>query len=155
MSKPAAKPIPEGMHTVTAHLVCASAADAMAFLGKAFGAVELSRLPGPNGKLMHASMRIGDSVVMLVDEFLDWGVRGPKTIGGSPVTLHLSVENVDAVVAQAVAAGATITMPIADMFWGARYAVLQDPFGHLWSVATQLRDLSPQEIMEGMRTATR
>ena len=144
------KPIPEGMHTVTPHLVCAGAADAIEFYKSAFNAVELARIPQPDGKIMHASIRIGDSVVMLVDEFPDWGVRGPKSLGGSPVTIHLYVEDVDAFTERAVGAGATITMPIADMLWGDRYGQLEDPFGHRWSVATHVRDVSPDEIQQAM-----
>jgi PhnB protein len=154
MPKKAVKPIPDGMHSLTPHLVCAGAADAIKFYTKAFNAEELMRLPGPQGKLAHAMLRIGDSAIMLVDEFPDRGALGPKSLKGSPVTLHLFVENVDAAVAQAVAAGAKITMPIADMFWGDRYAQLEDPFGHHWSVATHMRDLSPEEIREAMGKAS-
>lgn len=150
MTKPAVKPIPDGMHSLTPHLICAGAADAIAFYVKAFNAVELTRLPGPQGKLIHAMVRIGDSALMLVDENLQWGLLGPKALKGSPVTVHLFVEDVDATVAQAVAAGAKITMPIADTFWGDRYAQLEDPFGHRWSVATHTHDLSPEEIQQGM-----
>ena len=107
MSTPAVKPIPEGMHTLTPHLVCAGAAEAIAFYVKAFNAVELVRLPAPDGKLMHASVKIGDSTLMLVDEMPDCGALGPTSLKGSPVTIHLYVEDVDAAVAQAVAAGAT------------------------------------------------
>jgi uncharacterized glyoxalase superfamily protein PhnB len=138
------------MHTLTPHLVCAGAADAIAFYVKAFNAVELTRLPGPSGKLMHGAVRIGDSTLMLVDEDIAWGALGPRTLKGSPVTIHMYVENVDAAVEQAVAAGAKITMPAADMFWGDRYAVLEDPFGHKWSVATHLVDLSTAEIQQAM-----
>jgi uncharacterized glyoxalase superfamily protein PhnB len=144
------KPIPDGMHSLTPHLVCAGAAEAIAFYQKAFNALELARLPGPDGKLMHAMVRIGDSMLMLVDEFPQWGSVGPKALKGSPVTLHLYVEDVDARVAQAVAAGATLTMPVADMFWGDRYGQVEDPFGHKWSIATHTRDLTPEEIKEGM-----
>jgi len=150
MSTPAVKPIPDGMHSLTPHLCCAGAADAIDFYKRAFNAVEVTRMPGPNGKLMHAMLRIGDSPLMLNDEFPDWGVLGPNSLKGSPVTIHVYVENVDAAVAQAVAAGATVTMPLADMFWGDRYAQLKDPFGHLWSMATHTRDLTPQEMMDGM-----
>ena len=150
MPNPAVKPIPDGMHSLTPHLVCAGAADAMAFYQRAFNAVELSRLPGPQGRLMHASMRIGDSVFMLNDEFPEMGGFGPKSLKGTPVTLHLFVADADAAVAQAVAAGATIKMPLADMFWGDRYGLLEDPFGHQWSVATHQHDLSPEQIMEAM-----
>ena len=151
MSKPAVKPIPDGMHSLTPHLRCAGAIDAIEFYKKAFNAVELSRLPGPNGKLMHAMLRIGDSPLMLTDEFPEWGALGPKSLKGSPVTVHVYVENVDAAVAQAVAAGAKITMPLADMFWGDRYCRLEDPFGHHWSIATHTRDVSPEEMQEAMR----
>lgn len=150
MSKPAVKPIPDGMHSLTPHLVCAGAADAIEFYKKAFGAVELARFPGPDGKLMHGMVRIGNSPLMLVDESPQWGMLGPKALKGSPVTIHLMVENVDATVEQAVAAGAKITMPVADMFWGDRYGVLEDPFGHHWSVATHTRDVSPEEMREAM-----
>ncbi len=142
------KPIPDWKHTVTPHLVCAGAAEALEFYKKAFGAEELLRLPGPEGKLLHACIRIGDSALMLADEFPACGSRGPKALEGSPVTLHLQVEDVDAFVARAVAAGAKVTMPIADMFWGDRYGRLEDPFGHQWAVATHLRDVSPEELRE-------
>ena len=148
---PAVKPIPDDMHSVTPHLVCAGAADAIEFYKKAFNAVEAGRLPGPQGKLMHAMIRIGDSPVMLVDEMPEWGSFGPKSLRGSPVTIHLYVEDVDAVVARALAAGAKITMPVADMFWGDRYGKLEDPFGHHWSVATHIRDVSPAEMQQAMQ----
>lgn len=150
MSKPAVKPIPDGMHSLTPSLTCGGAADAIKFYAKAFNAVEVMRVPGPGGKLIHAMLRIGDSPLMLMDEFPDYGAFGPKTLKGSPVTVHLYVENVDAAVAQAVAAGAKITMPLADMFWGDRYAALEDPFGHHWSIATHKVDLSQEEICEAM-----
>jgi PhnB protein len=147
------KPVPDGMRTVTPHLVCAGAADAIEFYKKAFNARELARLPGPDGKLMHAMIRIGDSDVMLMDECPEWGSLGPKSLKGSPVTIHLAVENVDAVAERAVAAGAAIKMPVQDMFWGDRYGVLEDPFGHQWSVATHIRDLSAEEIQKAAPTA--
>jgi uncharacterized glyoxalase superfamily protein PhnB len=150
MSASTAKKIPDGMHTVTPHLVCAGAADAIEFYKKAFGAEELMRMPGPNGKLMHGSIRIGDSLVMLADEFPDWGSLGPKARGGSSVTIHLQVEDVDAFASHAVAAGAKVTMPVADMFWGDRYGQLEDPFGHRWSVATHVRDVTPEEMQQAM-----
>jgi uncharacterized glyoxalase superfamily protein PhnB len=145
------KPIPDGMHTVTPHLVCAGAADAIAFYKKAFNATEMMRMPGPKGRLMHACIRIGDSNVMLVDEMPEWGALGPKALKGSPVTIHLCVENVDAFVAQAVSAGAKIKMPVADAFWGDRYGQIEDPFGHYWSVATHVRDVSPDEMQKAMQ----
>lgn len=150
---PQAKPRPDGMRSVTPHLICGGAADAIEFYKKAFNAVEELRIPGADGKIVHACIRIGDSAVMLVDEFPDWGALGPKRLKGSPVTLHLFVDDVDAFAAQAVAAGAKITMPIQDMFWGDRYGKLEDPFGHHWSVATHLRDVSLEELQEAARKA--
>jgi uncharacterized glyoxalase superfamily protein PhnB len=150
MAKPAPKPIPEGMHSLTPHLVCAGAADAIDFYKRAFNAVEQARLPGPDGKLMHAAVKIGDSTLMLVDENPQWGSLGPKALKGSPVTIHLYVPDVDATVAKAVAAGAKVTMPVADLLWGVRYGQLEDAFGHRWSVATHTRDLTSEEIREGM-----
>ena len=108
---------------------------------RAFDAVEMARVPGPQGKLIHACIRIGDSVVMLVDEFPEWSSFGPKSLKGSPVTIHLQVEDVDAVFERAVGVGAKIKMPLADMFWGDRYGKLEDPFGHHWSVATHIREV--------------
>ncbi|MPZ46397.1 MAG: VOC family protein [Betaproteobacteria bacterium] len=143
--------IPDGMHSVTPHLVCAGASAAIEFYKKAFGAEELARLPGPDGKLMHALIRIGDSPVMLVDEFPAWDALGPKTLKGSPVTLHLYVDDVDAFVQRAVDAGARVTAPPSDMFWGDRYGKLEDPFGHHWSVATHIRDVSGEELQQVMK----
>ena len=148
---PRVKPVPEGMHSVTPHLVCAGAADAIEFYKKAFGAVEVTRLPGSQGKLMHASIRIGDSAVMLVDESPEWGMLGPKSLKGSPVTIHLYVDDADAFVARAVKAGAKVTMPVSDMFWGDRYGTLEDPFGHHWSVGTHVRDVSTEEMRQAMQ----
>jgi uncharacterized glyoxalase superfamily protein PhnB len=150
MKPTAAKPIPEGMHSLTPHIVCAGAADAIEFYKRAFGATELGRLPGADGKLMHAAIRIGDSTLMLVDENPQWQMLGPKALKGSPVTIHLYVRDVDATVAQAVAAGAKVTMPVADMFWGDRYGKLEDPFGHQWSVATHQREVTPEEMKQAM-----
>ncbi|MGH7826910.1 MAG: VOC family protein [Candidatus Binatia bacterium] len=151
MSKPQVKPIPDGMHTVTPHLICTGAADAIEFYKKAFHAVDLGRMMGPQGKLLHGAVKIGDSTVMLADEFPDWGAFGPKSLKGSPVTIHLYVEDVDAFVADAAAAGAKITMPLQDMFWGDRYCKLEDPFGHHWSVATHIRDVSPDEMQQAAK----
>jgi PhnB protein len=147
---PKAKAVPDGMHTVTPHLICAGAADAIEFYKKAFNAVEEVRLPGPQGRLMHALIRIEGSAVMLVDEMPEWGALGPKSLKGSPVTIHLYVEDVDVFVARAVAAGAKITMPVDDMFWGDRYGKLEDPFGHHWSVGTHQREVSPEEMRQAM-----
>lgn len=145
------KPVPNDMHTITPHLICAGAADAIEFYKKAFNAVEEVRLPGPGGKLMHAMIRIEGSAVMLVDEMPEWCAQGPKLLKGSPVTIHIYVPDVDSFVARAVAAGAKITMPVADMFWGDRYGKLEDPFGHQWSVATHVRDVSIEEAQEAMK----
>jgi uncharacterized glyoxalase superfamily protein PhnB len=143
--------IPQGMHSVTPHLICAGAAKAIEFYKQAFGATEQARLPGPDGRLMHASVKIGDSQVMLADEMPEWGSLGPKSLKGSPVTIHLYVDDVDAFVERAVKAGAKVTMPVADQFWGDRYGKLEDPFGHHWSVATHVRDVSMEEAQKAMR----
>jgi uncharacterized glyoxalase superfamily protein PhnB len=145
------KAIPEGMHTVTPHLVCKGAAEAIEFYKRAFGATELSRLPGPNGRLVHAMIRIGDSTVMLVDEMPERGALRPQSLKGSPVAIHLYVEDVDAVTAQAVRAGARTTMPVSDMFWGDRYGQIEDPFGHCWSIATHVRDVAPADMQKAMQ----
>ncbi|OMG70605.1 VOC family protein [Burkholderia ubonensis] len=147
------KPIPEGMRTLTPHLICAGAADAIEFYRQAFNAVERVRLPAPNGKLMHACLTIGDSSLMLVDEMPEHGALGPKALNGTAVCLHLFVPDVDAAIAQAVAAGAKVTMPAADMFWGDRYGQVEDPFGHRWSLATHQRDLTPEQIRDAMASA--
>ncbi|WP_206996532.1 VOC family protein [Trinickia mobilis] len=154
MSTSTVKPIPEGHHSLTPHLICAGAAEAIEFYKKAFNAVEVARLPGPNGRLMHASLKIGDSTLMLVDEMPEHGALGPKALKGSPVFVHLYVENADATVERAVAAGAKVTLPVADMFWGDRYGQLEDPFGHKWSVATHVRDVSPEEWPKAMANAS-
>ena len=153
MNAPNLEPVPEGMHTVTPHLVCAGAADAIEFYKRAFGATEMARLPGPQGKIMHAMIRIGDSPVMLVDEFPEWGSVAPSTLKGTPVTIHLYVPDADALFQRAVNAGAQVTMPLADMFWGDRFGVVQDPFGHQWSIATHVRDVSPEEMQAALAKA--
>ena len=140
-------PIPEGFHTVTPHLIVKGASEAIEFYKKAFGAEEISRLPGPDGKsLMHASIKIGDSRIFLVDEMPQWDSRGPLSLGGSTVFLHLYVEDVDAAFNQAVEAGAEVRMAPTDMFWGDRYGQLTDPFGHKWSLATHKEDVPNQEL---------
>jgi uncharacterized glyoxalase superfamily protein PhnB len=144
------RPIPEGFHTITPHLVCSGAAEALTFYKQAFGAVENSRMPGPDGKIMHAQMRIGDSLLMLADDFPDYGCVGPNALKNTPVYIHLYVEDVDAVYARAVEAGAKPIMPVSDMFWGDRYGQIEDPFGHRWSIATHKRDLTPEQIQEEM-----
>lgn len=147
---PAVKKIPAGMTAVTPHLVCADAARAIDFYKKAFGAVEEARLGGPDGKLWHGLVRINGAAVMLVDENPQWGALGPTALKGTPVTIHLYVEDVDAFVERAVEAGATLKMPVQDMFWGDRYGIVVDPFGHNWSVATHIRDATPQDIQKAM-----
>ena len=142
------KPIPRGMRSITPHLVCAGAADAIEFYKKAFGATELNRVLGPDGKILNAAIQIGDSVIMLVDEFKEWGSFGPKSLNGSPVTIHLYVENADQAFDRAVSAGARVRLPLDDMFWGDRYGQLEDPFGHLWWVATHKEDVAPEEMQK-------
>ena len=153
MSTPATKPIPSNMSSLTPHLVCSDATQAIEFYKKAFGAVEEMKLLAPNGQVVHAALRIGDSMLMLAEECPQWGSLGPKSLNGSPVVIHLMVPDVDATVAQAITAGATLTMPVSDMFWGDRYGQIVDPFGHRWSVATRVRDLSPEEMHEAMLKA--
>jgi PhnB protein len=155
MTTQRAKSTPKDMHTVTPHLVCAGAADAIEFYKKAFGATEKSRLPGSNGKLLHAAIHIGDSTIMLTDEMPQMGALGPKALKGSSVTIHLYVDEVDAFVAGAVAAGAKVTMPVTDMFWGDRYGQLEDPFGHHWSVATHVREVGPDEMQQALQKMKR
>jgi uncharacterized glyoxalase superfamily protein PhnB len=144
--------IPPGFHTLTPHIVCRGAGEAIDWYKKALGAEEISRAPTPDGKrLIHSLIRIGDSFMMVVDEFPEWNVASPQTLGNSPVTLHMYVTDVDAVVGKAVAAGAKATMPIMDMFWGDRYGKFEDPYGHHWSVATKKRDVSPAEMAEATK----
>ena len=145
------KAIPDGMHSLTPHLVCRGAAAAIDFYGRAFGAIELFRLPGPDGRLIHACVQIGDSRLFLFDEMPEHGALGPQALKGSPVTIHLQVLDADATFARAVAAGATVAMPLADMFWGDRYGRVVDPFGHHWSVATHMREVSREEMVTAMQ----
>lgn len=147
-----AQAIPKGYHSVTPSIVVSSAPKAIEFYKKAFGATEMFRLPGPDGKLMHGSIRIGDSAVMLAEENEKHGIFGPKHLKGSPVIIHLYVEDVDAFVARAAEAGANVTMPVAEMFWGDRYGRLQDPFGHMWSVSTHVRDVTPDEMKQAVQS---
>lgn len=141
------EPVPEGYRTVTPHLVVDGASAAIEFYQKAFGAKEISRMPGSKGKLMHATIQIGDSRIMLIDEFPEWGRHGPQPGGASPVSIHLYVPDADAVFERAVAAGAKVAMPLEDTFWGDRYGRLEDPFGHHWSIATHKEDLTEEEIL--------
>jgi PhnB protein len=148
------QPIPPGFHTLTPHLVVKNASNAIEFYKKAFGAEEIRRASTPDGKsLMHAELQIGDSRLMLVDEFPEMDCRGPQSIGGTPVTIHMFVKDVDAAFSRAVAAGAEVKMPLDNMFWGDRYGVLTDPFGHSWSLATHKEDVTPEEIAKRVRDA--
>ena len=136
------KPIPDGFHSVTPFIVVNNAIKALDFYKKAFDAIEIYKFPTPDGKIMHAMMQIGDSFVMLSDEFLSMGMRSPTTVGGTSVTLHLYVEDADKIFKQAVAAGAVVTMPIIDVFWGDRYGIVMDKYGHSWAIATHKIDLN-------------
>lgn len=138
--------VPAGFQTVTPYMVCLGAGDAIAFYKKAFGAKERLRMGGPDGRIMHAEMKIGSSIVMLSDEIKEMGQTSPQTIGGVGVQMFLYVPNVDKAFAQAVAAGATAEMPPTDMFWGDRFAKVGDPFGHKWAIATHIEDVSPKEM---------
>ena len=142
----AVKPVPDGYHTITPYIIVKGAGQALDFYKKAFGATELFRMPGPDGKIMHAEMRIGDSPVMLADECPEMGATAPLPEGKTSVTLHLYVDNVDAFVDRAVSAGAKVTRPIANQFYGDRSCGLQCPFGHSWYVATHVEDVPPDEL---------
>jgi len=140
------RPVPDGYHTVTPYLIVKGAAQAVDFYKKVFGAVELMRIDAPGGKVGHAEIKLGDSPVMLADEFPEMGASSPQTIGGSPVGLLLYVPDVDAVFARAVSAGAKALHPVADKFYGDRAGTVVDPFGHQWTVATHKEDVAPDEL---------
>jgi PhnB protein len=140
------KAIPDGYHSATPYLIITNAAQAIEFYKAAFGATELTRLLTPDGKLMHAEIKIGDSPIMICDECPEWNALSPQTIGGTTVSIVLYVEDVDTVVNQAVAAGATVLMPVENQFWGDRMGTIVDPFGHKWSIATHTEDVSPEEL---------
>jgi PhnB protein len=148
-----AKPIPEGYHTVTPYLVFDGAAEAIDFYKKAFGAKERMRMEAPGGKIGHAEIQIGDSIVMLSDAFPQSTTRPPSEVGSTTAGVFLYVDDVDDVVQRAVDAGATITMEVADQFWGDRFGSITDPFGHSWSVATHVEDLSSEEIAQRAKQA--
>jgi PhnB protein len=141
-----ASAIPEGYHSVTPYLAVDGAAEAIAFYKQAFGATEVMRMPAPGGKVGHAEIEIGGSRIMLADEYPDMGFRSPKAYGGTPVTLHLYVADVDAVAKQAVTAGAKELRPVKDQFYGDRTGSFEDPFGHVWHIATRKEDLPPDEL---------
>jgi len=149
----AVKPIPDGYHTVTPYLAVDDAAEAIEYYKKAFGAKERVRMEAPGGKVGHAELEIGDSLVMLSDSFPQSSTRSPKELGGTSASVFMYVEDVDAVVKQAVDAGATVTMEVADQFWGDRFGSVQDPFGHLWSISTHVEDVPPEEMAERAKAA--
>jgi PhnB protein len=149
----ATQPIPEGYHTVTPYLAVDDAAEAIEYYRKAFGAKERVRMEAPGGKIGHAELEIGDSLMMLSDALPQFSTRPPKELGGTSVSVFMYVEDVDAVVKQAVDQGATVTMEVADQFWGDRFGSVQDPFGHLWSIATHVEDVPPEEMAERAKAA--
>jgi PhnB protein len=140
--------IPAGYHTVTPYLAIKNAVKALEFYQQAFGAIETSKLMVPDGRLGHAEIRLGDSVIMLSDEFPEYGGKSPETLGGSPVSIHLYVADVDAFFKRALAAGAKERKPVMDQFYGDRSGQLEDPFGHLWWVATHKEDVAPEEMQK-------
>lgn len=142
----AVKPIPEGYHSITPYLIINGAADAIEFYKKAFGATELFRMPQPDGKIAHAEIKIGDSPIMLSDEHPDMGFRGPQSLGGSPISILLYVEDVDTVFNRAIEAGGKVDRAVEDKFYGDRSGSLTDPFGHVWHIATHTEDVSPEEM---------
>jgi PhnB protein len=146
MEKKKIKPVPEGYRTVTPYLMARRADQAIEFYKRAFGAKERFRMQGQDGRVMHAELQIGDSLVFLCDEFPEMGGKSPETLKGSPVSLFLYVEDVDAWFQQAVDAGATVKTPVADQFWGDRWGALTDPFGHEWHLATRVEEVSPEEL---------
>lgn len=148
--KPKAKPIPEGYHTLTLHLSIKDALKAIKFYKEAFGAQEMEICQTPEGKVMHAVIKIGNSLIMLADEFPEYGcgVSSPQSLKGTTAMLHLFVEDVDAAFAKALKAGAKMKRPVEDQFWGDRYGQLEDPFGHLWSLATHKVDMTKEEVAQ-------
>jgi PhnB protein len=149
----AVDPIPEGYRTVTPYLAVDDAAAAIEFYKRAFGAKERGRMDAPGGKIGHAELEIGDSLVMLADALPQFASRPPKELGATTVGVFMYVEDVDAVVKQAVDAGATVTTEVEDQFWGDRYGAVTDPFGHLWSIATRIEDVPPEEMAERAKAA--
>jgi len=147
------KPVPEGTHTLTPHLAMRNAAKALEFYPQAFGAEVLGVAKSPDGKIVHAVLKIGDSKFMLHDEFPAMGSPGPETLGGSPVVLSLCVEDVDALWKRAVAAGVKVVMPLDNQFWGDRYGVVTDPFGHRWALLSHVEDVPPEEMKRRMDAA--
>jgi PhnB protein len=148
------KPIPEGYHSVTPYLYIKGAASAIDYYKNVFGAKEHVRMPGPNGRIMHAELQIGDSMIMLADENLQIDAKSPATLGGVASSLLLYVENVDAVTQKAVTAGAKLVRPVQDQFYGDRSGTISDPFGHVWTIATHVEDVSPEEMKKRMAKAS-
>jgi uncharacterized glyoxalase superfamily protein PhnB len=146
-----AKAIPEGYRTITPYMTVRDAARAIEFYKQAFGAEEKGVMKGPDGKIGHAELRIGDSIIMLGDEFPEFGSLSPQSTGGVGMGLHIYIEDVDSAFDRAVKAGATVEMPVADMFWGDRYGKLVDPFGHKWSIGTHKRDVTMEEMDEAQK----
>jgi len=144
------KPVPEGYHTVTPYLIVRDAARAIEFYKKAFAAKELLRMGHPSGRVAHAEIKIGDSPIMLADEYPEMGIRGPQSLGGSSVSILLYVPDVDAMAGQAIAAGAQVTRPVQDQFYGDRSGTFTDPFGHVWTIASHKEDVSPEELQKRM-----
>jgi PhnB protein len=142
----AVKPVPDGYHTATPYLIVKGAAKALDFYTRVFGATVVMRIDGPDGAVGHAEIQIGDSRIMLADEFPGMGSRSPQSLGGSPVGICLYLPDVDARVAKALAAGATVVRPVQDQFYGDRSGTITDPFGHLWTIATHVEDVAPEEI---------
>ena len=143
----AVKPVPDGFNSVSVYLVVKNAVEALEFYQKAFGAEAGARMPGPDDKsTMHAEMRIGNSTIMLTDENPQWQMKSPETLGGSPASLHVYVDDADKLFNRAVEAGCTVTAPLMDAFWGDRYGKLADPFGHQWGIATHTEDVAPEEM---------
>ena len=146
-------PIPEGYHSVTPYLVMQNAAAALEFYKKAFGAVELFRMPASGGKIGHAEIKIGDSPVMLSDEYPDMGFKGPESLGGTPVSLMIYVEDVDTIYPQAIAAGGKELRPLQNQFYGDRSGMLADPFGHVWTISTHVEDVTEKELAKRSEAA--
>ncbi len=146
MATKAKNAIPQGYHTVTPYLVCKGAAKAIDWYKKVLNAQETMRMPGPNGQVMHAELRIGDSVVMLADEFPEMGARSPQSLGGTPIGMMVYVEHCDSVFGRAVEAGAKVERPLQDQFYGDRSGTIVDPFGHKWTIGTHIEDLTPEEM---------
>jgi PhnB protein len=149
----ATKPIPEGYSSVTPYLSVDDAGKAIEYYTTAFGAKERGRMSGPEGQIAHAELEIGDSLLMLADDFPQFATRPPKELGGTSASIMLYVEDVDAVVQRAVDAGATLTTEVADQFWGDRFGVVTDPFGHVWTIATRIEDVSQEELAERAKAA--